>query len=396
MCGWPSGVGYPPADGELERAAVAAPADAESAPVDNHDHVGVQLDALAGMVARQGQPLAPVVSDESSEASASPAGSEPAAPAPANAVVTDQSQESDEAPPQSEPEEAAGEIDPLTAPLSALTEATPSQDPQPSRGSHESDPADIDVDSAHDPGDHEAASVMAQSPGGVSEEPVHPAAPARAAAILRPAQILLVGTAVVNLVVIALGSVLNTSGSSTGVVLGLALLTLALWTGAAVTFLHWISRAHSHVAATAASRQRHGASMSLLGWFIPIAGFVIGYRVLQDLWTGSDPATRDQVDAAPAKARMIDIWLLGIVTAALFGYLMPLALGDSAIWAGVSGIGLLVAALGLVSTMGTISDWQSAPDSDVANPETQNLQTPRTGATELTPATPEPVSVAAE
>ncbi len=55
MCGWPAGVGYPPADGELEQAATAAPApDAEPAAHDA-DHVGVQLDALAGMVARQGQ-----------------------------------------------------------------------------------------------------------------------------------------------------------------------------------------------------------------------------------------------------------------------------------------------------------------------------------------------------
>jgi hypothetical protein len=172
--------------------------------------------------------------------------------------------------------------------------------------------------------------------------------------------VLLVGTAVANLVVIALGAVLDSSsGMTTTVILALALITLALWTGAAVTFLHWISRAHTHVAATAAFRQRHGASMSLLGWFIPVAGFVIGYRVLQDLWTGSDPATRGDAQATPAKVRMIDLWLLAIVTASVFGYVMPLALGDSALWAGISGISLLVAALGLVSIMGTISDWQS-------------------------------------
>ncbi len=190
------------------------------------------------------------------------------------------------------------------------------------------------------------------------------------------------------------------------VVLGVALITLAVWTGAAVTFLHWISRAHAHVAATAASRQRHGSSMSLIGWFIPIAGFVIGYRVLQDLWTGSDPATRQQADAAPAKVRAIDVWLLGIVTAALFGYAMPLALGESALWAGLSALGLMVAALSLVSTMGAISAWQveqgdATPDDDAEaaaeQPPIPTSQWRLKLMSPWTPApTPEPVSASAE
>jgi hypothetical protein len=140
--------------------------------------------------------------------------------------------------------------------------------------------------------------------------------------------------------------------------------------------------------------------MSLIGWFIPVAGLIIGYRVLQDLWSGSDPATRDDADAAPAKVRMIDVWLLGVVTAGLFGYVMPSALGDSALWGAVSAIGLLVAALSLVSVMGVISAWQMLPS--VADAEYTDAEPEADGefrATDELPdaaTAPEPVSVNAE
>ena len=414
MCGWPSGVGYPPADGELESAAVTETED--PAVADEHDQVGVQLDALAGMVERQEQPMPPQPSDA---ALAPPAEAQsPTSDGPAVEVAqetedhevtlepADDAQKNDHIEATFELEEATGDIDPLTAPLTELSDDESIEDSPATRPGRHAHPDASNVDGADDRGEHADPGVKVEGQGdvdGSSGQP-HATAPGGAAAILRPAQVLLVGTAVANLVVVVLSSLLNTSGSATGVPLGVALITLALWTGAAVTFLHWISRAHSHVAATAVSRQRHGASMSLLGWFIPIAGIVIGYRVLQDLWTGSDPATRDQVDAAPAKARMIDIWLLGIVTAALFGFLMPLALGESSLWAGVSGVGLLVAALGLVSTLGTISAWQSdsaaGDDLDVAEThveaQTPDAETPHPVVAEHATATPEPISAAAE
>jgi hypothetical protein len=218
---------------------------------------------------------------------------------------------------------------------------------------------------------------------------------------MRPAQFLILATAVLNLTVVGLGAAIGAaSGSTSFVVLGLALVTLAAWTGAAVTFLHWVSRAHTHVAMTASSRQRHGSSMALLGWFIPIAGLVIGYRVLQDLWTGSDPSTRDDADASPAKVRMLDVWLLGIVTAALFGYAMPLALGESAIWGLLSALGLLAAAFGLVSVMRAISTWQSETDGvteDADSAAEAAVEGTPTATTESAPVpVSEPVSVSAE
>lgn len=404
MCGWPSGAGYPPAEGELDTAAVTASESEESASTDSNEDVGVQLDALAGMVARQGQPMTPQSTEHTPEPPSdveAPANSDPADQAPSAAAdkPVDSAPDAKSVEPTPEEPVALEDIDPLTAPLAALTDhVEPDLESRQSANHSDTPTADRDAEDVHNPVSDSADVVD------VAATAASTATPRRAAAIVRPASVLLVGTAVMNLVVVALASVLNTSGSMTGVVLGLALITLALWTGAAVAFLHWVSRAHSHVAASAASRQRHGASMSLIGWFIPIAGFVIGYRVLQDLWTGSDPATRTDPDAAPAKARMIDVWLLGIVTAALFGYVMPMVLGDSALWAGVSGVGLLVAALGLVSTMGAISAWQSeetanegsdAPAAPIAE-QTPNAEMAEPVAAEATPAAPEPVSATAE
>jgi hypothetical protein len=95
---------------------------------------------------------------------------------------------------------------------------------------------------------------------------------------------------------------------------------------------------------------------------------------------------------------MIDVWLLGVVTAALFGYAMPFALGDSAVWGALSGLGLLVAALSLVSVMGAISNWQVVDTdaaADYALAEDDNEVTATDELPEAAPA-PEPVAVSAE
>ncbi len=346
---------YPATEGEFDQTPAPEAVDSPEPAAEEPDHVAAQLDALAGMMARQGQALSP-------EPVGTPAQVDPTAEA------AQQADAGDDAPGAEDDSEPEPEIDPLTAPLSALTgvasEAAPeavvaptadSSEPADSAKQVESTPVSL-PEAVLEPADGGAPSELPFSP---TPDPKAAHGPGTSATILRPAQLLIVATAALNLILVGLNAVLGTtSGSTTAVVLGVALLNLAVWTGAAVTFLHWVARAHTHVAVTAASRQRHGSSMSLIGWFIPIAGFVIGYRVLQDLWTGSDPATRDHSDAPPAKVRTIDVWLLGIVTAALFGYAMPVALGASALWGGLSALGLMVAALSLASTMGTITAWQ--------------------------------------
>jgi hypothetical protein len=296
-------VGYPPADGELETAAGTVTGPDTEPPGDDADHVGGQLDALAGMVARQGQPLAvesstvesPEVTDSSEVAAKAeedvaeaPA---PEAPAPAVEVVAEAGQSDPEVPDAAAAEaDAPAELDPLTAPLTALTGT--SERTEPTLLEPVLEPDAPSVEATVDPESQAYVVDESAAPAAELAGPVGTQTAGRAAALLRPAQLLIVGTAALNLILVALDAVLGTAtGTMTMVVLGLALITLAAWTGAAVTFLHWVSRAHTHVAVTAAAPQRHGASMSLIGWFIPIAGFIIGYRVLQDLWTGSDPVT---------------------------------------------------------------------------------------------------------
>jgi hypothetical protein len=379
---------------------------------DDADHVGVQLDALAGMVARQGQPLAAEGESTASPESAERAEAEPnavgpevdaadalapevpslEAPAPAVEVSDDAGQSGD-----GTAADSSEEIDPLTAPLAALAGTSGRTVPTLLEPVAEPDAPGADGTSTRE--DQAGPLDIPAVPAGNVVTAVETQTAGRAAALLRPAQLLIVGAAALNLVLVGFDAVLGTAaGAMTMVLLSLALITLAALAGAVVTFLHWVSRAHTHVTATAASPQRHGASMSLIGWFIPVAGFVIGYRVLQDLWTGSDPTTRGDADATPAKVRLIDVWLLGVVTAALFGYAMPFALGASALWGGLSGIGLLVAALSLASVMGAISSWQlgeSTADVGATQAEPEGVSPAADELSETAPA-PEPLAVSAE
>ena len=148
--------------------------------------------------------------------------------------------------------------------------------------------------------------------------------------------------------------------------------------------------------------------MALGGWLIPIAGLLIGYRVLQDLWTGSNPDTSHEPDAKPANARVIDLWLLGLVTACIFAYGMPLALGDSALWSGIAALGVVTAGLALASVISTVSNWQTAdtPASAsgietglVADDRVEGTVTTRVDDLEMSvehTKAPEPVSTSAE
>ena len=324
MCGWPAGVGYPPAEGEIETAAALVQPD-ESTVDDGADHSAAQLDALAGMAQRQGQPAA-----------ARTASSERSAP------------ETDD-------------VDPLTAPLEVLPER-----PAATRAELEATPLHDTV--VTEVAEASATEVSARGTSVRASRNARPQTttpqgpePGRAAALARPTQLLIVAAAVLNVLLAGLQAAFGTpvDSSMTTVVLGTALLTLAVWTGAAVCFLHWVSRAYAHVAAYSEYRQRHGAVMALVGWLIPVVGFVVGYRVLQDLWTGSNPDTRADQNAKPGGTQMIDLWLLALVTATVFAYALPAALGASSLWSGIAALGVLIAGLALASTVSRISDWQS-------------------------------------
>jgi hypothetical protein len=268
--------------------------------------------------------------------------------------------------------------DPLTAPIETLTdaatdetaaviEATPIAEVAAEAVAHDSVASEVDV--------IETDPANVGEPVDAFDSDVFPAAAeptsGRASSLARPAQLLIVAAAVLNLILagvqVAFGSPVD--ASMTTVVLGLGLLTLAVWTGAAVTFLYWVSRAYADVASHSTRPQRHGASMALVGWLIPILGLFIGYRVLQDLWAGSDPSTRNDPDAKPRNARIVDVWLLGLVTGVLFAYGMPLVLGDSALWNGIAALGVAAAGLALASVISTVSRWQDGAGAEVVEGE---------------------------
>jgi Domain of unknown function (DUF4328) len=347
LCGWPAGVGFPPAEGELVTAAIVdePQPEIETAP----DHA--QLDALAGIAERQTLPAEPLPNTSPTTVSDSPIHADPI-PQPDVDDVSDPS-------PALETVDAIEELDPLTAPLETLL-----QDTEPE--------IEQEVVAAAD-----AASASSSS--------------ARTFDVQRLTQVFVMAAALSNL---ALAGMEVVAGGSMAV-LALALVSLGIWTAAAVTFLHWVSRTYARVVTTSPVRQRHGATMAVAGWMIPIAGIVIGYRVLQDLWTGSDPETRSDPVAAPAKSRLIDVWVLGLVTATVFGYAMPLALGDSTLWGVLSSIGVLAAALALIQVISTIGTWaaESATGSTTEEPASSSSMdegTVTTRVDDLEAYTPEP------
>ena len=365
MCGWPAGLGYPPADGEQAAQQVAAQQDAEPEPDLEAEHSAAQLDALAGLAQRRSEPVEVTAGDEpapeatveetpetpetpEAEAPDAAASDEPAASE--GDVSQGDASEGDVS--QGDASEADDSVvaDPLTAPLDApaggvdLDEATPI--------------AEVAAAAAFETSQSHPATDRTSDP--------HPAVAAvgRASSLARPVQLLVVGAAVLNAILgalyLAFGKPIDDSMET--LALGLSMFTLGVTAGATITFLYWVSRAYVHVVTSSAHEPRHGPTLSLAGWLIPVVGLFIGYRVLQDLWVGSDPDTRRDPDATAGNARMIDLWLLGIVTGLIFALVLPLALGDSAIWSGLAALGVLVAGLSLASVVGKVSEWQDQPD----------------------------------
>ncbi len=329
LCGWPAGVGFPPTDGEL---AMTTPPDDVEPEVEAPDHG--QLDALAGIAERQAPP-----SEEPAEAMpVTPETGAIGAPVEAAHVQEPDVAHDREPSPAPETDGAIEQFDPLTAPLETLIE-----DIEPQRGDD----------------------VVA-----VDDSSAVPSRSGRTFDVQRLCQVLVMSAALSNLALAGLEVIAEGSMA----VLALALVSLGIWTAAAITFLHWVSRTYARVVSTSPVRQRHGATMAVAGWMIPVAGFVIGYRVLQDLWAGSDPATRSNPEATPAKARVIDVWLLGLVTATVFGYAMPLALGDSTLWGVLSSVGVLTAALALIQVMSTLGAWSVDTDTDSTTAPTTSIQ----------------------
>ena len=55
-------------------------------------------------------------------------------------------------------------------------------------------------------------------------------------------------------------------------------------------FLWWFARAHRDLDALAVGPRARSTTWAVVSWFVPVAGFVVPYRAMKDLWRAGDPA----------------------------------------------------------------------------------------------------------
>jgi len=199
----------------------------------------------------------------------------------------------------------------------------------------------------------------------VVDEPlvVSPAA-GKPTGISRVVSVLLIAVGLVGLVNGGLAVLVTPEeGATTGLgpalaVLGIALVGLGLWVACAVTFLIWLSRARTFSDAHSAVTPRHSRTFAIWCWLIPIAGFFFGWRVLQDLWTASDPSSRMNVGAKPAEPGIISLWLGALVGATAISLAGPRLVTDMPILDLLASALVLVSAIALARIVTTVSSWQ--------------------------------------
>jgi Domain of unknown function (DUF4328) len=77
-----------------------------------------------------------------------------------------------------------------------------------------------------------------------------------------------------------------------------------------VLFIIWMFRAAKNNEALGRMGARFSPGWSIGAWFIPLANFVIPVLIMQDLWRGSDPATRRGVASwrSAAGSALVGFW----------------------------------------------------------------------------------------
>jgi len=86
-------------------------------------------------------------------------------------------------------------------------------------------------------------------------------------------------------------------------------LDLAVFLGAAVTFLMWFHRVFVNLPALGIKDARWSAGWAVAGWFVPIMSFFLPYQVASDIWQASDPtATTDYWRTRPLKPLLNRWW----------------------------------------------------------------------------------------
>jgi hypothetical protein len=361
LCGWPVGSAYPQVEGAADELPLVATATAtadEAPAVD--EAVGAQLDALSAMAVRN---------------------HDRAADTPEPAVTTaylDVEVPAEEAGRESEPElvlahagvvtdEAGGGAtdvllapDPLTAPIEQLVLPV---DTHPRVDETWHIESGVDHDPNHMPDDSAAARELVApetSTAEPSEREGSEQRTGRRSGLTSLGQVVRAVMLVVGVGSLALAGIAAVAGPATDVglvqalsTLGLALVVLGCWLAAGALFLIWVSRAHA-VAASATFPQRYSRGMAVGGWLIPVYGLVVGWNVLCDLWTASDPATRDASPDNAGQPPLLVGWLLGLVGSVALGSVLPVVLGENVLFELGGAVCLLVSALCLGTIVTTI------------------------------------------
>jgi hypothetical protein len=169
--------------------------------------------------------------------------------------------------------------------------------------------------------------------------------------------VLAVGLPLLAWVVGALSTAGEADVAAAGAVVGLTGLGALLVT--TLAFLAWVSRAHENVARLSPTGQRWSRGMAVCGWLIPVAGPFVGWQVLRDLWTGSDPTTRGTVGRQP-EPLLVTCWLAGLAVASVVSLAGRFVLGGSPLVDAVAGLAVALSGACLVATVTRVSRWQEA------------------------------------
>jgi hypothetical protein len=393
LCGWPSGEAYPTLHEDDLAAQPPVEADVpETTPVEDHH---VQLDALTALMARQ-QPSAlepEAVQAELDEAAMSdPEVDEPAAEsvAPAEAVQQLVGAAAVLAP--------TAPLDPLTAPLATLVDGDaatawvvePTSQP-PARSEvatvglpDDSTDGDTDGDTAGpldvastpesaDPADDDwvAAAPVPPAAAGV-RTPLHGLGRQATGAVLAVVALTAVVTMLGYLALLSLGNgveaALGGQDPSAGVGLaavlgvaavGLGVVDLAAWIAAGVLFLLWVHAARANLTASPPVRQRWSPTWSVVGWLIPVFNIVLGWQVLEDLWRGSDPSSREVSTATGQRPVLPLVWMASFATGTAT-YVIGRFVDAPFVLSLVGLVALVAAAYALAGCIRQISAWQDS------------------------------------
>jgi hypothetical protein len=94
---------------------------------------------------------------------------------------------------------------------------------------------------------------------------------------------------------------------------------------AIVALMTWIIRVHSNLGALGAKNLKYETVWAIAWWFIPFAHLFMPYKVILEIWQGSDPSATGE-DLEKSSPSLVGWWWVVTAAAALIGlYYFPIA-----------------------------------------------------------------------